>query len=182
MTKIIFIATAEPFSGKSIVALGLVDMLMNKAQKIGYFKPIINLDPREGKDVHIETIVKHFNLSIKYEDAYAFTREKANSLAEAGNQGEIIETIINKYKQLEEKYDFTIIEGSDFLGEGIAFEFDANVSISKNLGAPVIIVVSGEGKTNPQLSNTALTIIRNFQAREVQVLAVVANKVNPELI
>lgn len=182
MTKNIFIATAEPYSGKSIIALGLIDMLMNKAKKIGYFKPIVNLDPKEGKDVHIETIVRHFNLSINYEDAYAFSRDEANKLAESGNQGEILEAIIEKYKKLEEKYDFIVVEGSDFLGQGIAFEFDANVSIAKNLGAPVIIVVSGEGKSVSNISNAALTIIRNFQTRELQVLAVVANKVDPEHI
>jgi phosphate acetyltransferase len=180
MNKSIFIATAEPNSGKSIIALGLVDMLLSKAQNIGYFKPIINADPRGAKDVHIETILKHFNLQMDYADTWAYTGAQALKLIESGNQGEIIDTIIAKYKKLEDAYDFTVVEGSDFLGEGIAFEFDANVSIAKNLGAPVIIVVSGEGKTTAQTLNAALTIHRNFLAREVQVLAVVANKVKPE--
>ena len=56
MTKSIFIATAEPYSGKYIVALGLANMLLGKTKKIGYFKPIINIDPVEGKDGHIQTI------------------------------------------------------------------------------------------------------------------------------
>jgi phosphate acetyltransferase len=182
MTKAIFIATAEPYSGKSIIALGLVDMLLSKAQKIGYFKPIINHDPAVAKDVHIETIVNHFGLQVAYEDTYAYTRPQALSLIEAGNQGEIIDTILNKFKQLEEAYDFTVVEGSDFLGEGTAFEFDANVSIAKNLAAPVIIVVSGENKTITQLTTTILTIMRNFQSRDIQVLTVVANKVQPEQV
>ena len=52
--KSIFIATAQPFSGKSIVALGLVDMLLAKALKIGYFKPIINHSPK-SKEMSILT-------------------------------------------------------------------------------------------------------------------------------
>lgn len=72
------------------------------------------------------------------------------------------------------------MEGSDFLGEGAAFEFDANVSIAKNLDAPVIIVVSGEDKTTAQIINAVRTIKRNFKTREVQVLAVVVNKVKQE--
>jgi phosphate acetyltransferase len=32
------------------------------------------------------------------------------------SQGEMIDIIINKYKKLEEVYDFTIVEGSDFVG------------------------------------------------------------------
>ena len=57
MTKTIFIATTEPYSGKSIIALGIVNMLLGKARKVGYFKPIINEDPNKEKDVDIETIV-----------------------------------------------------------------------------------------------------------------------------
>lgn len=44
MTKTVFIATSEPYSGKSLVALGLINMFLCKAKKIGYFKPIINAD------------------------------------------------------------------------------------------------------------------------------------------
>lgn len=180
MTKTIFIATAEPFSGKSIIALGLVNMLLGKARKIGYFKPIINNDPKEKRDVHIETIIRYFGLPIEYEKTYAFTGQEVMELIEAGSQSEIIDTVITKFKELEENYDFTIVEGSDFLGQGIAFEFDANVTIAKNLGVPVIIVVSGENKTTAQTINSALTVLRNFEAREVQVLAIVANKVKPD--
>lgn len=180
MSKSLFIATAEPYSGKSIVALGLVDMLLGKAHKIGYFKPIINNEPADKKDGHIDTILQYFGLPIAYEDTYAYTRQQALRLIEAGNQGEFFDTIISKYKKLEDIHDFTVVEGSDFLGEGTAFEFDANASIAKNLAAPVIMVVSGEHKTVPQLTNTIFTIIRNFHTRDVQVMAVVANKVKPE--
>ena len=181
MTKNIFIATSEPYSGKSIVALGLVNMLAGKAKKIAYFKPIINNDPKEKKDVHIETIVSHFGLPISYFDTYAFTRQQAMQHMESQTRGEMIDTIIRKAKKLEEDYDFTVIEGSDFIGEGTAFEFDANISIAKNLNAPVIIVVSGNDKTTAQVINSALTVIQNFNQREVQVLAVVANRIKPEL-
>lgn len=182
MTKTIFIASAEPHCGKSVIALGLVNMLLGKAQKIGYFKPIINENAKDKKDVHIETIMSYFDLPMNYEDTYAFTRQEALQQLENDGQGEMIDIIINKYKKLEDNYDFTVIEGSDFLGEGIAFEFEANVSIAKNLSAPAIIVISGAGKTTAQIVNNVLSITRNFEQREVQVLAVVANKVNPEQV
>jgi hypothetical protein len=47
---------------------------------------------------------------------------------------------------------FTVVEGSDFVGEGTPFELDTNVSIAKNLGVPVILVVLGEGKPPPRSS------------------------------
>ena len=182
MTKSIFIATAEPFAGKSIIALGIVNMLLGKAQKIGYFKPIINQDHHDKKDVHIETILDYFRLAIPYEDTFAFTRHDALQRLEDSGQGEMIDVIINKYKKLEDKYDFTVIEGSDFRGEGLAFEFEANLSIAKNLSAPALIVISGQGKTTAQIVNMALSVFRSFQNREVQVLGVIANKVNPDQV
>ena len=178
MSKGVFIASAEPNSGKSVVTIGLINMLLGKAKQIGYFKPIISQDSAEKKDVHIQTIMQHFGVPTQYEDAYAFTRSQVLHRLETTNEGDIINTIIDKYKKLEETYDFTVIEGSDFSGEGTAFEFEYNILIAKNLGAPAIIVVSGDGKTTAQVVNFALSVWRNFETREVQVLSLVVNKVD----
>ena len=182
MTKTIFIASAEAYSGKSIIALGLMNMLLGKARRIGYFKPIINQDPKEKKDVHILTIIEHFKLAINFDDAYAYTRQEAMQHLESERQGEMIDTIISKFKKLEENYDFTILEGSDFIGEGAAFEFESNALIAKNLSAPAVLVVSGEKKSTAQIIQAALNLVHNFETREIQVLAIVINKVEAEQI
>ncbi len=180
MTKAIFIASAEPYSGKSVITIGLVNMLLGKADKIGYFKPIISHDSKEKKDAHIEMVLGYFTLPVSYEDAFAFTRQQVLHHIETNNQSEIINTVIGKYKKLEENYDFTVIEGSDFVGTGTAFEFEYNVSIAKNLGAPALIVVSGDNKTTAQIVNFALNVLRSFEAHEVQVISIVVNKVKAE--
>ncbi len=177
MTKAVFIASAEPYSGKSVITIGLINMLLGKAKKIGYFKPIINRDSGDKQDVHIETVLNHFSLPVGYEDAFAFTRQEILHRIENDSQAEIINTIITKYKNLEENYDFTVLEGSDFLGEGTAFEFEYNILIAKNLNAPAIIVVSGENKSTAQVINFALNVWRNFEDREVQVFGIMVNKV-----
>ncbi|TDN35776.1 phosphate acetyltransferase [Hymenobacter sp. UV11] len=179
MTKAVFIATAEPYSGKSLVALGLVNLLLGQARKVGYFKPIIDHDPAERPDPHLEAISSYFKLPPPAAATYAYTRPEALRLLEAGAQGELIDAIIHTFKQWEESCDFTVVEGSDFVGAGTAFEFDANVSIAKNLGVPVILVVSGEGKSTAQLVSAVLTLLRSFEAREVPVLLAVANRVLP---
>ena len=66
-------------------------------------------------------------------DAYAFTRSEFITMRNNGKEGEIFDTIISKYKGLEEKNDFMLVEGSDFSGEGMAIELDANILIAKNL-------------------------------------------------
>ncbi|RYZ51826.1 MAG: phosphate acetyltransferase, partial [Chitinophagaceae bacterium] len=182
MTKNVFIASAEPYSGKSIVSLGLVNMLLGKAQKVGYFKPIINPDPNEKKDVHIDTVTSFFGLPHTYNDSYAFTRQQALKMFEMEDQGALIDTVIHKIKKLEETHDFILIDGSDFVGEGTSFELEANISIAKNVNAPVILVVSGDHKTVPQVLNAALTIWRSFEARELQVIGLIVNKVQADQV
>ncbi|SHK67025.1 phosphate acetyltransferase [Hymenobacter psychrotolerans] len=179
MTKAVFIATAEPYSGKSLVSLGLVNLLLGQARKVAYFKPIIAADPQQQPDPHLDTVVRHFGLPLAPADTYAYTRPEALRLLEAGRQGEMIDVIIQKFKALEEAHDFTVVEGTDFVGPGTAVEFDANVSVAKNLGVPVLLVVSGEGKSTAQLISAVLTLLRSFEAREVPVLLVVANRVAP---
>ncbi|SKB93036.1 phosphate acetyltransferase [Dyadobacter psychrophilus] len=182
MTKTIFIASAEPYAGKSVIALGLVNMLLSKTKKIGFFKPIISQQEPGRRDKHIEAIINHFSLPIPYEDTFAFTRQEVLQHPESENWGEMINTIISKFKKLEEDYDFTVIEGSDFLGEGIAFEFESNAAIAKNLGAPVLTIINGENKSTAQIINSALNVLRNFESREVQVLGIVANRVKAEQV
>ncbi len=180
MNKAIYIATSESNSGKSIVVLGLMRMLLGKTAKVGYFRPIID-DVKKGKlDNHINTVISQFDLDLKAKDAFAFTRTEFINKRTNGKEGEIIDTIIEKYKVLEEQNDFMLVEGTDFSGEGSAIELDANVLIAKNLGIPAIIVSSGVGKTMEEFIGNLLVAYDSFKEKEVEVLAVIANKVKEE--
>ena len=182
MNKAIYIATSEAASGKSIVALGLMRMLLGKTAKVGYFRPIIDGERDGKKDNHINTIISHFDLKINPEEAFAFTRTEFINKRNKGEEGEIFDTIIEKYKALEEKNDFVLVEGSDFSGEGTAIELDANILIAKNLGIPAIIVSSGVGKTLDEFIGGLHLAYDSFREKEVKVLAVIANKVQEKNI
>ncbi|PUZ25807.1 phosphate acetyltransferase [Chitinophaga parva] len=179
MTKSIFIASAEPYSGKSVITLGLCDMLLGKTQKIGYCKPVILSDDPAHPDTHIQTVLSHFQLPQSYDDAWAFTRQDALQLIRTQRQGEMIDKVIARYKALEERYDFVVIEGSDFAGQGTAFEFEINRTLAKNLNAPALLLISGEHKTNAEVIQEGLTFCRSYLSHDVQVIAVVANRVDP---
>ena len=180
MNKGLYIATLEPHSGKSLISLGLMRALLGKTVKVGYFRPIINDKKPGAKDNHIETILKYFDLPLKYEDSFAFTRSEVTQKRNEGKSGEILDTIIRKYKKLEESFDFVLVEGSDFSGEGSIFEFDENVTIAKNLGLPVIIVASGRGKTKEGLMGSLQMAYQTFSNKDVRVLAMVSNKIELE--
>ncbi len=177
MNKGIYIATSEPNSGKSIVALGLMRMLLAKTAKVGYFRPIIDFNSDGKKDNHINTILSHFDLNIKYEEAYAFTRSEFISKRNADQDGEILDTIIEKYKALEDRNDFMLVEGTDFSGEGTAIELDANILIAKNLGLPTVIVSTGVGKSLDEFISGLHLAYDSFDDKGVKVSTVIANKV-----
>ncbi|WP_281990767.1 phosphate acetyltransferase [Aquimarina aggregata] len=179
MSKAVFIATIEPNSGKSIVVLGMMRMLLGKIAKVGYFRPIID-DPAQGEvDNHINTVISHFELDINFKNAFAFTRSEVLQKYNQGKSGEIIDGIIRKYKNLEEKFDFILVEGTDFSDEGSIIEFDINVVIAKNLGIPAVIVASGADKKNDELLGNLKLAFDTFHGKDVEVLALVANKVTP---
>lgn len=180
MKKAIYIATIEENCGKTIITLGLLRMLLGKTAKVGYFRPIIE-DSEEGKkDTHIETVISHFDLDIQYEDAYAITKSKLIKKKNNGKLGDVVDLIIEKYKRLEDRFDFILVEGTSFTGEGTVIELDINVLIAKNLGVPTIIVGSGEGKTLDELIDNLNLAYNSFKIKEVEVLAVIANKVQLE--
>ncbi len=180
MNKAIYIATSGQNCGKSIISLGLMRLLIGKTAKVGYFRPIIE-DFKEGSlDNHIETIISHFGLDIAFEDAYAITKSKLIKKKNKGKLGEVIDLIIEKYKRLEERFDFVLVEGTSFTGDGTAIELDMNVLIAKNLGIPAIIIGSGVGKTLEELIDSLYLVYDSFKVKEVEVLAVIANKVQIE--
>ena len=178
MSKAIYIATNEPESGKSIVTLGLMRILLGKTKKVAYFRPIIGDLPKGKMDNHIETVLKHFQLDMEYEDCYAVTGSEVIHKKANGREDEIIDKIIAKYKELEEKYDFILIEGTDFSGEGVFIEMDINVLIAKNLGVPVVIVSNGENKKPEEIEANVHLAFESFDEKDVKVLAIVVNKSN----
>lgn len=182
MSKAIYIATSDQNSGKSIITLGLMSILIGKTAKVGYFRPIIE-DFVDGEvDNHIETVLSYFNLDIDFEDAYAITKSKLIKKKNKGKIGEVLDLIIEKYKKLEERFDFVLVEGTSFTGEGTSIELDLNVLIAKNLGIPTIIIGSGIGKTLEELVDSLYLVYDSFKVKEVEVLSVFANKVQPENI
>ena len=180
MSKAVYIATMESSSGKSIVTLGLMRMLLGKVARVGYFKPIISDFKNGKKDNHIDTVRKYFNLDISFDEAYAFTKSEVLENQHNGKQDDVIDKIIEKYKALEEKYDFILVEGTDFSGEGTATELKINIDIAKNLGIPTIIVESGTNKSLEDFTNNMYAAYDVFKENEVEVLAIIANRIKEE--
>ncbi|WP_438989867.1 phosphate acetyltransferase [Polaribacter sp.] len=177
MSKAIYIATVESDSGKSLISLGLLRMMLIKSAKVGYFRPIINEFNEHSYDEHTNTAIKFFNLDINYKDCFAYTQTEVVELLSEGKADDVIHNVIKKYKKLEASYDYVLVEGTDFSGEGGFTELDVNLMIAKNLGIPALIVGSGNAKKKKDFINTMQLSYNSFINKEVDVIGIIANKI-----
>lgn len=177
MSKGLYVATSEASGGKSIVVLGIMRMLLGSTPSVGYFRPIVDDTINGQVDNHIQTVLSYFDLELKIEEAYAFTRSEVMHKYNDGDAGDIFDVIINKYKSLEERFDFVLVEGTDFSSESSIIEFDINVLICKNLGIPAIIVASGAGISAVETGDKLKLAYNTFKTKDVEVIGLVANRV-----
>ncbi|MFN2188905.1 MAG: phosphate acetyltransferase [Candidatus Promineifilaceae bacterium] len=182
MTHSIYLTTVLPYSGKSLVSLGITELLLRRTPKVGIFRPVIEVPPGKGKDKNIELLIDYFNLEIDYQDTYAFYRHEVAEMIAEGRYDEILDTIIEKYKAIEEKCDFILCIGSDFEEGGSAVEFNYNADIARNLGSPVLLVIRGADETIEHTVNEVKIAIETFEESGCQILGVVVNRADPELI
>ncbi|WP_439129808.1 phosphate acetyltransferase [Polaribacter sp.] len=180
MSKAIYIATVESDSGKSLISLGILRMMLIKSAKVGYFRPIINEFNEHSYDEHTNTAINFFNLDIDYNDCFAYTQSEVVELLSEGKEDDVIHNVIKKYKKLEAKYDYVLVEGTDFSGEGGFTELDVNLMIAKNLGIPALIVGSGNGKKKKDFINTMQLSYNSFINKEVDVIGIIANKIEED--
>ncbi|MCY1720979.1 phosphate acetyltransferase [Prolixibacteraceae bacterium Z1-6] len=173
----IYITNTDRRTGRSLVALGVLKVLLSKVSKVGYFRPIIDDYPHGVRDNHIDTMLSYFNLDMEYKEAYGFTMSQVVKYKNLGQEARLIDQIIGQYKALEEKYDVVLVEGSDFSSKGVAIEFDLSVEIAKNLSIPTILVSSAQNKdVKDAVANLDLAV-RTFAEGDVKIQAVFMNRV-----
>lgn len=173
MNKSVYIIPVNTHSGKSVVSLGILQMIMRNTSKVGYFKPII--ESKSEKDMLIETVLEHFKLNMSYEETYAYTRKEVIALKNQGNIGEVYDTIIKKYKALEEKFDFVLVDSPGIVGDS-NFDTDFNASVAQSLNIPVLVVLKDSFASEDELLNQVQVQLNSILEKDVQVLSVFINK------
>ncbi len=175
MANSLYIASIEPRSGKSVVALGIMEMLSRRVRQMGYFRPIIATDSRP--DNNIELIRQRYILNQTYQESFALTHDAAQELF-TGDHGQIVmKHIVDRYKQLQTKSQFILCEGTDFTGVSSAFEFDINAEVAANLGAPIMLVVNAKGKSPQDIVEAIHLGIDSYTDKGCTIAAVMVNRV-----
>lgn len=182
MTNTIYITTTEPYCGKSLIALGIMDLMLRKTKKVGFFRPIVRVNAPEEHDKNIDLVLKHFNLNLTYEETYAFSQNEVNSLIGQGHYDDVLDKIVEKYKALESKCDFVLCVGSDFVGVSSAFEFDINIDIVRNLGCPVLIVGNAAQRDIEAALSPVQVAIDLFMEKDCPILGTIINRADPDQV
>jgi len=180
MANSLYIAAVEPASGKSVVALGIMELLSRRIRRVGYFRPIV--PSAKEPDNNIRLIKSRYHLELSYEEMFAYTHEDARNLTAEGHMETLLKNILTKYKHLERKCKFVLCEGTDFSGVSSAFEFDFNADVANNLGTPILTIVNGRGKSPDELLDTAQVAVESFEEKGCTVVATIINRVDSERI
>ncbi|MBT6503339.1 MAG: phosphate acetyltransferase [Deltaproteobacteria bacterium] len=177
MSKNLFITAMEPMSGKSAIALGVMELLIRNIKSVAFFRPITSVTTQQNKkDATIDLISEYYNLGIPSEEMYAFTLDQAKALVGEGKHAVLLEGILDKYKALENKYDFVLCLGTDYEGSSTAFEFDINAAIANNLGCPIMIVTNGHDKTMREIEESCQFALETFEDKKCNVLSLIVNR------
>jgi phosphate acetyltransferase len=171
LARNLYITAMEPQSGKTVVSLGIMELLSTRVERLGFFRPVVPSEP----DPAIELIRRRYRLDSPPERMRALTEEEA---ARLGDYEEQRKRVVESYKALEESCDFVLCEGSDFGGAAPALEFGRNADLANELGAPVLVVVKG---TEPDGIASAVQTARGALASKgCELLGVVVNRIPPE--
>ena len=177
MTDVVYIATIDRYSGKSLVSLGVTELLLRKTTRVGIFRPVIGGQPGVERDKNIDLLLQHFDIHMDYEKTYGLPMAEAEELIGQGRYDEVLDRIIARYKALGECCEFILCIGSDLESAAAAQEFSFNADVAKNLGASVLLVGSGVERRVASIVNSAHATVKAYQERGAQVLGMVVNRV-----
>ncbi|HEV2129305.1 MAG TPA: phosphate acyltransferase, partial [Thermomicrobiales bacterium] len=189
MAQNIYITSAEGNTGKSTIALGMLETLKRSGKTIGVFRPISR--STTGEDYILDLLLAHLWMPDRAPDLIGVSYDDVHADPDAA-----LARIVARYKAIEPEFDVVLILGSDYTDVSTPTELSYNARIAANLGAPVLLVLGGRSQnelipSNAQaLTGAARSPEEIAQAAEIalaelhdehaQLIAVIANRVDPE--
>jgi phosphate acetyltransferase len=168
----VYVTAFEPQSGKSIVALGLLEMLSARSERVGFFRPISASD--NGTDPQIELVRGRYAVQAEA----GLSDDAAQSMIAAGEAGELEKHIVQAYRALADRCEVVVCEGSDVAGAAPGLDFDLNARLANALGSPVLAVVkatsAGDAGPAVRMAQEAL------EAKGCELFGLIVSRVPPE--
>ncbi|WP_114906970.1 phosphate acetyltransferase [Ornithinimicrobium murale] len=169
MTTSLYLASAESRSGKSAVALGILEQLTRLGGRVGVFRPIVQDD---APDALLHLLLPRASSPLGPEQAVGVSYDRVHANAEAA-----VGEVVTRFHEYAEAHDTVLVIGSDFTDIPGPTEFSVNASIAANIGAPMILVVPAINRSPDDVVTAASLTAHEARLRHASVLAVVANRV-----
>ena len=181
MAKKIFVAATGQNCGKTTISISLMHQARKKYNKVGFIKPFgpkVLLYNDFMVDMDALLMAKAFDMEedIAIMSPVALHRDFTKDyLAGKLDDLSLSDCILEAVQELEEKYDFLIIEGAGHGGVGAVVGLN-NARVAKLIGAPVMIVTeSGIGRVIDAVHlNLAL-----YEREGADVRGIIVNKLIP---
>jgi len=176
VSRSVYIASPEGLTGKSAVALGLLDALTREVGSVGIFRPLTaTTGSSDDVDLTVDLLVNQPGISQSYEEAIGVTYDAARRDAD-----EALHMIVERFGQLTDRFDVILVVGSDYTDVTSGTELSFNAKIAANLGSPVVLVVHGRERTPEQIRAAAAGAIAELQVNHAHTVAVIANRVDQD--
>ncbi|WP_205912837.1 phosphate acetyltransferase [Rhodococcoides fascians] len=169
----IYVASPEGDSGKSTIALGVLQMLAATTARVGVFRPIAR--STEEPDYILELLVEHTTADLSYEQSLGVTYERVHS-----DQDAALSEIVSRYHEVAAQCDAVVIVGSDYTDVGSPSELGFNARIAVNLGAPVLLALRGSDRTPDEIAQLAALCQAELRQHHAHLAAIVANRCDPD--
>lgn len=179
MSSGLYITATQAGAGKSAIALGVMEMLFRKLERVSFFRPIITKDPEDAWDLDIELMSSQYHLDRPYATMYGVTQNEADQLLSHGKKDELLEKIIEKYNEAREKCSFILCEGTDFVSSTTGVEFDINATIIQNLNCPVLLVADAHNKSMEEAATLTGMTLDSLRGKGCHILGTIINRVIP---
>lgn len=169
----VYIASPEGDTGKSTVALGVLQMLCATTARVGVFRPITR--SATAPDYILELLLEHSTADISYEQAVGVSYEDVHRDPDAA-----ISEIVMRFHDVAKACDAVVIVGSDYTDVASPSELRYNARIAVNLGAPVLLVVRGAERTPAEVKQLVELCESELAGEHAQLVAVIANRCAPD--
>ncbi|GEN80769.1 phosphate acetyltransferase [Actinotalea fermentans] len=175
MARSLYITSSEGDTGKSTIALGMVDLLSRTVRRVGVFRPVARSS--DQRDYVLEVLLAHDGVDLTYDQCVGVTYEDVHADPEAA-----LARIVTRYHDMARECDAVVVVGTDYTDVAGPTELAYNARIAANLGAPVLLVVRGTGRRPDAIRQAAEVSLAELRAQHAEVLAVVANRCEPEQV
>lgn len=151
----------------------MLQMLCASTARVGVFRPITRSTTEP--DYILELLLEHSTADIDYAQATGVTYEQVHADPDAA-----ISEIVMRFHEVAKLCDAVVIVGSDYTDVASPSELRFNARIAVNLGAPVLLVVRGSGRTPDEVKQLAELCASELSLEHAHLVAIIANRCDPE--